>query len=95
MVQAPFPHVFPILMEDPASFLCRQLVSVTLNMSVGIATIAALMVMIKSVADHSGRHSHNQVGQGPGIHLPPKVRVPVPVVARVPGTGGCTSARSV
>ena len=82
-------------MEDPASFLCRQLVSVTLNMSVCIATIAALMVMIKLVADHSCRHSHSQAGQGLGIQLHPKVRVPVPVAARVPGTGGCASARSV
>ena len=94
-MQAPFPHVIPIIMEDPASFICRQIASVTLNMSVGIATIAALMVMIKLVADHRGRHSHSQVGQGPGTQLFPKVRVPVPVAARVPGTGGCTSARSV
>ena len=94
-MQAPFPHAIQIIMEDPASFICRQIVSVTLNMSVGIATIAALMVMIKLVADHRGRHSHSQVGQGPVTQLFPKVRVPVPVAARVPGTGGCTSARSV
>ena len=40
-------------------------------MSVGIATIADLMVMIRFVADHRGRHCHSIVGQGPGIQLLP------------------------